>query len=300
MRIAVIINPISGRRRRRSGEPAARVALARATVPGSPIEVTTGAGHATALAREYAAAGIDVVLAWGGDGTVNEVAGPLIGTRTALGIVPSGSGDGLARGLGVPREPRAAIARVLSGHRMPIDTGVLGSRHFLNIAGIGFDAAVATAFNRRTRRGLAAYLRGAVGGVWTYRPAIYALSLDGEERTGRYFLAAFANGPQYGNGLEIAPDADPADGLLNLVLVGGGSPFRQIWRARRLALAPLRPAEGVLRRLVRRATVEGERLVCHVDGESFEASGRIDVTVRPASLTVAGIGTSVGSGFRRR
>lgn len=288
MGVAVIINPASGRRGRRADDVEARVALAGAVVPGAQVEVTRAAGHGAELARRHVAAAADLVVAWGGDGTVNEVAGPLIGTQTALGIVPSGSGDGLARALGLPRDARHALECAGAGGRRAIDTGRLGDRHFLNIAGIGFDAAVAAAFNRSARRGLGTYVAGALRSVWSYESGAYDLTVDGSEWSGRCFVIAFANGSQYGNGLMIAPDADPFDGRLNLVLVEDGSPLRQIWRARRLAVDALRPTEGVRREYVREASVTGQRLVCHVDGETFEASGRLDVEVRPSSLIVAG------------
>jgi diacylglycerol kinase family enzyme len=298
MRAVVIINPASGRHGWRPECGSDRADLARRVVrlaglePGTDVEVvlTRAPGHGAELAREYVARGIALVVAWGGDGTVNEVAGPLIGSRTALGIVPSGSGDGLARGLGLPRRPELALRLALAGTRGPIDTGRLGDRHFLNVAGIGFDAAVGAAFNRVGRRGLGAYVRRAFGEVWRYRPRPYDLDIDGEPRPGRYFLIAFANGREYGNGLRIAPDADVTDGFLNLVAVAGGTPFHQLWRARRLAVARLRPAGGVLRQRIRTARVAGERLVCHVDGEAFEATGALDVVVRPASLLVVGLG----------
>jgi len=300
MRVAVIINPVSGRRRRRSSDATDRAELARLVLarvacesgvdPDIAIDVTRAPGHAAELARDHVARGIGLVVAWGGDGTVHEVAGPLIGSSTALAIVPSGSGDGLARGLGLPRRPEQALRLALTGPIGSMDTGRIGDRHFLNIAGVGFDAAVGAAFNQSARRGVGAYVRGALAGVWTYRPEAYRLVFDGVERAGRCFVIVFANGPQYGNGLCIAPDADPADGRLNLVLVADGSAWRQVWRARRLGVRRLARAEGVHRQLVETASVEGDRLVCHVDGETFETSGRLKVGVRPASLTIAGTG----------
>jgi diacylglycerol kinase (ATP) len=148
--IGIIINPMSGgggrhddagRMRRARAERGARDA-------GIAVEIalTAARGHAALLAADFAARGMDVI-AWGGDGTVNEAAGPLIGGTIAIGIVPSGSGDGLARGLGLPLDPAKALAAALTKPAHPIDVGYLADRHFLNIAGIGFDAAVGTRFN---------------------------------------------------------------------------------------------------------------------------------------------------------
>lgn len=295
MRAAVIINPVSGRRGGRATSGAERVALAwevvRRTGLGDGVEivVTKAAGHAAALARGFVGRGYDRVVAWGGDGTVNETAGPLLGSRTALGIVPSGSGDGLARGLSLPRDPALAVRLALAGPIGPIDAGFLGDRHFLNIAGIGFDAAVAGAFNRSRRRGALAYVTGSLTGVWTYRSQRYTVETDEAAFTGERFVVVFANAREYGNGLVIAPDADPCDGRLNMVVVEAGPVWRQIWRARRLAVRRDRPAGGVDRRTITRARVSGDLLCCHVDGESFEASGSLDVRVVPGAVRVAGL-----------
>jgi len=116
--------------------------------------------------------------------------------------------------------------------------------------------------------------------------------LDGSRTSGHRFLIAFANSRQYGNGLVIAPDADTRDGLLNAIVVNDGAAATQLWRARRLFVNRLAPAEGVLRVKVRAASVEGPVLSGHVDGEPFEASGRLDVRVEPGAITLAGLAAS--------
>lgn len=292
MTLTVIINPVSGSGGRRPVAGEARARLARAAIAALPdadaeIRITRARGHGRELAQAAVARGVDRVIAWGGDGTVNEVAGPLIGTGAALGVVPSGSGDGLARSLGLPRQPRAALHTALTAPAAPIDVGWLGTRHFLNVGGIGFDAAIACAFNARARRGGLGYVIGSLSSVWGYRCGSYEIEIDGQRLSGQRFLVTFANGRQFGNGVVIAPDADLRDGWLNAVIVAGGSPFRQFWRARRLAVGRLRRAEGVLRLRTRQARVSGELLVCHVDGEGFEASGDVDVSLAPQALRVA-------------
>ena len=124
--------------------------------------------------------------------------------------------------------------------------------------------------------------------VWRYDSVDYGLHLDEEEASGRRLVVAFANASQYGNGLVLAAGADPADGWLDAVLVDDGPPWRQVWRIRRLAWRTRRPAEGIHRRRVRRAAVTGDALICHVDGETFEARGTLAVGVRPGGLRVAG------------
>lgn len=294
MRIGIVINPISGRTGRRPGEAARRRAFAesRALVAGvdASVVMTERQGHARELAAAFAANGCETVLAMGGDGTVNEVAQALVGSTVALGILPCGSGDGLAHGLGLPRNLDEAMRVALSAQTITMDVGYAGDRLFLNVAGIGFDAAVGQLFAARSKRGALGYVIKGLQLVWTYTAPEYEVTWHtgaGEEtRTGRKFLVGFANGPEYGNGAVLSPDASVQDGLLDLLLVSAGGPLQQIWRARRLFLWCRRPAHGLERARVLRATVRGQTLVCHVDGEVFETSGSLEFHVRPQALLV--------------
>jgi diacylglycerol kinase (ATP) len=289
MRVAVIINPISGGRRRPAAIGRRHVARAwfAARSIHAEIEVTTHHGHAIELARAFVRDQMDRVIAWGGDGTVNEVAGPLIGTNVVLGLVPGGSGDGLARGLGLPGDPEAALEIALGDSVIPLDVGWLGDRHFLNVGGFGFDAAVADAFQHRRGRGFAGYLLAGVGCLWRYRNATYALDLDGLTSKEERFLVAFANGREYGNGFVLATDGDPSDGWLDVVVVGRGSTLQQIWRGRSFLLRKTMPVQGVLRRRVRQATVSGTALRAHVDGEPFEPASSVSVRVDAGAIRLA-------------
>ena len=293
MKAALIINPVSGRHR---GEGGARGDFARRLMEArglaADVALTTKAGDGQRLAADCVARGYDRVVAWGGDGTVNEVASALVGTRTSLGIVPSGSGDGLARTLGLSLDPERAIATALDRADQPIDVGRLNGRPFLNIGGVGFDAKIARAFNARSRRGGMGYMTDALWMVWSYQSATYRGHVGDRDISGDYFLIAFANGRQYGNGVVIAPDADPADGWLDALMVAGGAPIRQLWRARRLGWRRRRPAEGVTRGRVQHATIAGDRIECHVDGEPFAATGSVSVAIEPGGIRVAGARTS--------
>jgi len=294
MRVGIVINPISGRRGSRPDEPARRRAFAElhANAAGiNPTIVTTeGPGHARVLSQTFADQGYDTVIAMGGDGTVNEVAQALVGTTTALGIVPCGSGDGLARGLRLPANREAAIRIALSQSLTAIDVGTAGDRIFLNIAGIGFDAAVARVFAGRSTRGAVGYVTSGVSLAWTYDAARYAVNWHtgdaAEVREGRKFLVAFANASTYGNGAVLAPAASLQDGVLDVVLVDAGGPLQQFWRGRRLFWRSGSPAHGLERSRATRATVSGPALVCHVDGEVFETSGTLEIGVRPGALRV--------------
>ena len=163
MSIVAIVNPVSGAGM--DGTVAGlRVAMIRDELRGRGLEadvhLTTRAGHARELARDAVIADADLVIVWGGDGTLNEVGSSLVGSETPLGLIPAGSGNGLAGGLGIPRDPRAALATLLGERMLTVDVGMLGDRPFFNVAGIGFDAHIARLFNQRSRgrRGLLPYV----------------------------------------------------------------------------------------------------------------------------------------------
>jgi len=294
MRAVIIVNPKSGLSTGPAGLHASRrerVAewARRAGVAAEVIE-TTSRGHGAELAASFAAAGVDRVIVWGGDGTVNEAAGPLIGTKTALGIVPGGSGDGLVRSMKLPRDPETALRLALKGTARPIDVGWLGTRHFLNIAGVGFDAEVARRFNSRKIRGTRGYMVESLKAVWRYSCDACEITVDDRQFSGPHFMVAFANGREYGSGLVIAPEADVSDGWFDMVLVSGGGPIRQLWRSRRLGYRRTSPAEGIVRDRVRGAVIKGERLCCHADGETFEATGELQVKMKAGGLQVISAG----------
>lgn len=287
MKAAIIINPIAGAGRDGIG---ARVDLARRALAGEGLEgevvVTERHGHGRVVAGVLARRGFDTVVAWGGDGTINEVGSALVGTAATLGIVPHGSGNGLSRELGLSRRPAEALRAALTGRPRPFDVGELAGRYFLNIGGVSFDAEVARRYNRRPpgRRGIWPYITLTLGALRGYEPVHYRVVLDGEHHDGRYFLAIFANAPQFGSRVRIAPEARPDDGFLNAVLVDQRSMLGQIWRARYL-LTDVRRAPGIVRRPFRAATVEGNaRLRCQIDGESFTARERVEVKMHAAAL----------------
>jgi len=208
---AVIINPAAGRARRRL-EPAERIGLAERVLAGrgvvARVHVSAGAGHAFSLAAEEVARGCDLVFAWGGDGTVNEVGRALVNTRCVLAVIPAGSGNGLARELGVPAEPAGAMACGLDSRPRAIDAGEIGGRLFFNAAGIGLDAHVAWCFARSSdlRRGLTGYVKTTALELWRYRAEQYTIVAGGRETRTEAMIVAFANSAQYGNGARIAPE----------------------------------------------------------------------------------------------
>ena len=290
--IHVIVNPISGAgadtqaapRRAEMVERAARERNLAVT-----IAVTERQGHARELGQAAVAACAESVIVWGGDGTFNETATALMNTGIPLGLVPAGSGNGLAGALGLPRDPRVALAVAFDGRPRVIDAGRMAGRCFFNIAGVGFDARVAALFNQRGAgaRGGWPYIVIGVREGCTYRALEYDVWLDDEPARHKALLLAFANGREYGLGARIAPGAKLDDGLLDAIVVEERGLIARFWHARHLAKGTPQLAPNVRMRHVRRAVIEAKgEMEFHVDGEPGRARDRIDVEVVPSALAI--------------
>jgi len=290
--VVAIVNPLSGA----GATPDAagrRVALlerrfADAGVTGR-VHLTERGGHARELARAALDRGAALVIAWGGDGTINEVASTLAGSRTPLGIIPAGSGNGFANELGLDPDPGRALDTALAGRDRTIDGGEFDGRLFFNIAGTGIDAVVAEQFNARAlgRRGLLPYVHIGLREAFRYRGGRYRVVLDGEEIVTNAMLIAFANGREYGNRIRLAPGAKLDDGKLEAIVVEDRSPLARLWSCRHLALGTIERAPGIIVRGVAQASIETDGdIVYHLDGEIGRARGRVDVRVLPQALTV--------------
>jgi diacylglycerol kinase (ATP) len=290
--VVAIVNPLSGAGAT-PGVAQRRVALlasrfTSANVHGV-VHVTERSGHARDLARDAVASGARTVIAWGGDGTINEVGTALAGTRAVLGIIPAGSGNGFASEIGVPALPEAAIEIALHGRDRPIDAGELEGRLFFNIAGIGFDAVVAEQFNLQSlgRRGMGPYVRIGLRETFRYRGVRYRILLDEEELVTDALLIAFANGREYGNRIRLAPHARMDDGKLEAMVVQDRTPFARLWSGRHLALGTADKAPRVIARSIASARVEADgEMLYHLDGEVGRARGSVTVRIRPRALTV--------------
>lgn len=289
MRALLIFNPASGHNRRR---PRFVRRLREFTAENSgqlELADTRAPGHATEMAQAAAAAGRPLVVAVGGDGTVNEVASGLIGTGTALGIVPRGSGNGLARHLRIPLRPEAALRLILdsTARRRAIDTGTADGRPFVNLMGIGFDAELAYRFNSFHRRGFLTYLSLGSEALLDIRSQPYEVEVGGETLRLESIMTVVANSPQFGNEAEVAPGARVDDGQLDLIAVGKVGLVGGAGLALRLFLGNFDRHPRVERRsgtefVLRRA----EPGWMNTDGEAREAGTEIRVLIKPASLHV--------------
>jgi YegS/Rv2252/BmrU family lipid kinase len=289
-RAAVIINPISGAGRRRDlgrhrAEHAA--ALADAHEIDAEIIVTERQGHARELAEAARQRGVTLFLAWGGDGTVNEVASAIALSDASLAIVPSGSGNGLARELAIPFDPAAAFRIAFEGRARVIDAGELDGRWFFNLAGIGLDARVAHRFAEGQRRGFARYLELTARELLTFDPPALTIGANGTTMFARPLLIAIANARQYGNGALIAPHARLDDGMLDLVIVDHRSPWAVLRQIRRLFSGELARVPGVSMTPITTVNISCAAPVAyHVDGEPHAGGLSINACVRPRALRV--------------
>ncbi len=248
---------------------------------------TAYAGHAPELARQAAAEGCAIVVAVGGDGTVNEVAQGLLYSDTALAILPKGSGNGLARHLQIPLQVRSALEIINLGHAMHIDSGSINGHPFFTTSGIGFDAYISSVFAGNRKRGLKTYVKLVLKEVRKYKHLPINLSINGETLSTDCFVLAFANAAQYGNNAYIAPLADIRDGLLDVCLVRQMS----LWRALNMSYSMLtkRLASSNSAAYFKSASVKvetAEEIMYHADGEYVGKAKTFDVSMKPLSLKV--------------
>jgi YegS/Rv2252/BmrU family lipid kinase len=269
--------------------PAIRAFIARHGLDADLV-FTERRGQATDLAKAAVADGCRQVVAVGGDGTMNEVAQALVGASAALVLVPCGSGNGLALHLGVPAQPRRALALLVdpSARVVNIDTGIANGHPFFNAMGAGFDAEISRRFNRLARRGMVAYLRAGLGAFAHYRGEPVILSDgNGPRETMSAFLVVVTNSDQYGNHARMAPGARVDDGLLDLVVVTPPGVAGAVALMTRLFVGNFDRSPQV--RHLRSARFVIERSapgLIHTDGETHETGATVEVVVRPCSLRI--------------
>lgn len=217
-RIAFIINPISGTKKK---DKLPR--LIQDNIDTSEFECyihfTEYKGHGREMAQRFANEGYYAVVAIGGDGTVNEVAGGLIGTPTALGIIPVGSGNGLARHLHISMQPEKAIRMLNHSEIIQADYGFENGKPFFCTCGTGFDAFISSEFAKAGKRGLFTYIERMITGYFGYKSEHYQLVGNGIDIKTKAFVITFANASQWGNNAYIAPHASIQDGKMDIAIL---------------------------------------------------------------------------------
>jgi YegS/Rv2252/BmrU family lipid kinase len=284
-KIAFIINPISGGKSKVQLPELIEQHLDRAQFSYQLCH-TEFVGHAKKLVRDLLP-DTDLFVAVGGDGTVNEIASVLVGSDKYLGIIPMGSGNGLATFLGIPFQVKEALELINQFNFTRIDSATLNGHPIFNVSGIGFDAQISTRFARDKTRGLWGYIRNTFAEVLKYRPQWYILKLDGKTIQRKAFMISLANSSQYGNNAHISPNASLTDGLLDICVV---KPFP-------LYMFPVLSYRMFSKTADRSAYLEifkiKEALIqrdvpgpVHLDGEPIELEAELHIVVNPASLNV--------------
>ena len=223
-RILFLINPKSGIQSKKKVPEMIEKYIDRDRFDFS-IQYTQYAGHACELAKEAVAAGIDVVVAVGGDGTINEVGRTIVHTSTAMGVIPCGSGNGFARHLGIPMNVRRAIEFINKAEIVRIDYGKLNGNPFFCACGVGFDALVSYDFSKGSKRGLFSYVQKTLLDWVTYKPEVYDVEAESLKSSRKAFVIACGNASQYGNNAYIAPFASMRDGMLSVSVLAPFAPY---------------------------------------------------------------------------
>ncbi len=285
-KIRFIINPKSGIGKQKKIE-----LLIAQHIDGTKFEheicYSQAKAHAIELSREAAEQHYDVVVAVGGDGTINEVAQGLLHTQTAMGIMPAGSGNGLAHYLKIPLKPKKALDIINRLNVRTIDTGSINDRLFVSIAGVGFDAYVAERFSQSRNRGFWAYAKICFLEYIHYNPKRFKIYVNGKALKKSAFMLSFANSDQFGFNARIAPTAIIDDGYLDLCIVrkpliyyvafvipfiflglAHKTPFVQIIRAKEIKI------------------IQHKNNIAHIDGDEKVLGKIIEVKIVPDSLKV--------------
>ena len=248
---------------------------------------TEYAGHAGELAEEAANNNFDLIVAVGGDGTINEVASKAKEFNKVLGIIPFGSGNGLARFLNIPLKPAEAVQVINELNIVNIDTGSFNGKGFFNMAGIGFDAHISAVFAEDKSRGLTGYLKLGLKEVLSYKAQTYDLVIDGKDYTFKAFLISIANSSQYGNNAHISPTASVIDGFLDICIVKEFSMMKLPVLAYEMLTATTDRSKFVEIIKGRDVTIRrSEEGAIHIDGEPLFMGRDIKVSIVPLSLSV--------------
>jgi len=285
-RICFIHNPISGSRRHNRLDELIKHHLD-VDKFAYDIRETVSPKDAMRLASAAVQEKFDIIVAVGGDGTINEIVHGISSNEMILGIIPTGSGNGLARHLGIPLEPEKAIRLINKMNVRRIDTATINGYPFVSIAGLGFDARVASKYKKLKQRGFMGYFRVVTREFFRYREREYSLTLNGEKINRKALLLSIANSNQFGYNTVIAPSAKADDGLLDVVIVRkfplgelprmigllftekiDHSPYIETWKTSELFIVRKR----------------GRRV--NIDGEVIKMGREIFVRIQPASLQV--------------
>lgn len=285
-KLRFIINPKSGIGRQKKIED-----LIRSTFDSDryfyEIIYTKEKNHAEELSREAAAQGFDTVVAVGGDGTINEVGRGLLFSNTAMGIIPTGSGNGLAHYLNIPLNLKKALIKITEFNKTTIDTATLNDKVFISIAGVGYDAHVADKFSKSTKRGFWSYFKIAFREYIYYNPKAFKIYVNGKTIRTKKFMLSFANSNQFGFNARISPNAIIDDGFLDLCLVRKPRIYYAIFIVPFFFAGMLHhtPFLNVIRAKEFKI-IQQKRNMAHIDGDEIDLGRFLEVKIIPQSLKI--------------
>lgn len=285
-KILFIINPISGIGKQKKVEQALETYLDKEKFDYQ-INYTSYAHHATALSLAAVLKGFDIVVAVGGDGSINDCVKGLVSTGVTLGIIPAGSGNGLARCLNLPLSVEDAIKCINNQKSMDMDSIKLNDTVYASIAGVGFDALIAKEFAKTHTRGFQPYLKLVLQHYPQYKQQDYTLIIDGKKITTQALFISFANSTQFGFNTEIAPNAELDDGLIDVVIVKKPPLPLLLWTAQLLFFNQFDKSIYVETHQARHIVVKNNgKIGVNLDGEYTEFNGDLDFSIEEKSLNV--------------
>jgi len=287
-----IINPISGGKRKDQVPNLIKEILDHTQFEAT-IVYTERAMHGSDLAKN-AIGTYDYVIAVGGDGTVNEIASAITGTDIALGIIPFGSGNGLARFLGIPMDTAKSIETINAELVETIDSAKLNGQWFFNLAGMGFDAHIAEVFSHDKKRGFFAYVKSSLQEISNYKTETYYINIDGVDFMREAFMLSIANSSQFGNNAHVSPLASVQDGLLDVCIIKQFPMWRFIEMGIRMFAKTAHKSKYV--EIIRGKNITIKRHAdgpIHLDGEPQMMGKEVSIQMVPASLRII-----TGEGFK--
>lgn len=285
-RILFIVNPISGGQEK-TFLPSLVDQFLDHRVFDAEIVFTEGIGHATDLAQQAIHDGFNIIASVGGDGTINEIASVLESTDIRMAIIPSGSGNGLARTLNIPINKAKAIENLNYLRTKKIDSGTFNEKKFFNVAGIGFDAHISALFANHATRGFSGYIKTTLEEIRNYKAERYSLEIDGISYKREAFMISIANSTQYGNNAHISPLALLDDGLLDVCIIKPFPMYKFPLLGYKLFTKQAHQSSYIEILRGRNIKIKREEAgPIHIDGEPLIFPKEIDIAVRHLSLSL--------------
>lgn len=283
--ILFIINPVSAKKLKQAIEKYIEFS----PIPNNQsyqVQYSEYSGHAYEIAKNELN-NYKAIVAVGGDGTVNQVSKALVGSNTKLGIIPLGSGNGLANFLNIPRKIELALEVIHEKHFRKIDSCVINNHHFVNMAGIGFDAYIAHEFEHSKKRGFKSYFKSTLKAIFTYKAKYYTIQYENEKIQKKALLISFANSNQYGNDAFISPLAKIDDGEVDVCVLKKFPFYSAPFLALRLFANSIHKSKYLEIYRKENITIHNSQVIPgHVDGEPVTFNKNLDIEVIPKAIEV--------------